>query len=79
MWVKQTCWNRIYQGQPPRRVVALLRNIRHGDVRCIAVMEEVGIAVRNTVLERIVEAVRLVRREEGASGEEMQSVEWSKL
>jgi hypothetical protein len=42
-------------------------------------MEEVGIAVRNTVLERIVEAVRLVRREEGASGEEMQSVEWSKL
>jgi hypothetical protein len=36
-------------------------------------------AVRTTILEKIVEDVRLVRREEGASGEEMQSVGWSKF
>jgi hypothetical protein len=42
-------------------------------------MEEAGMAVRNTVLEKIVEDVRLVRREEGASGEEMQNAGWSKL
>lgn len=61
------------------RLVALLRNIRHADVRFLTVMEEVGMAVRNTVLEKIVEDVRLVRRGEGASGEEIQSVGWSKL
>jgi hypothetical protein len=42
-------------------------------------MDEVGMAVRNTILEKVVEDVRLVRRGEGASGEEMQSVGWSKF
>jgi hypothetical protein len=32
-------------------------------------MDEVGMAVRNTILEKVVEDVRLVRRGEGASGE----------
>jgi hypothetical protein len=38
-------------------------------------MEEVGMAVRNTVLEKIVENVRLVRREEGASGKKCKALD----